>query len=140
MAASTEPSNDGITGINVTPLVDVMLVLLIIFMVTANLIDHRAIAVSLPAAKTGDEAADAAAPLRIEIARDGAVTLDGEATTLAALGPAVRARRRDASPVSIAADRAAPHGAVIDVIDQLRQNDVNDFAFAVAPGGGDATP
>ena len=48
--------NDEIVGINVTPLVDVMLVLLVIFMVTANYIAQQAITVELPKASTGEDA------------------------------------------------------------------------------------
>ena len=46
--------DDGIVGINVTPFVDVMLVLLIIFMVTANYIQNQAIEMNLPSASTGE--------------------------------------------------------------------------------------
>ena len=53
MAGGDLGEDDGITGINVTPLVDVMLVLLIIFMVTANYIANQAISLQLPKAATG---------------------------------------------------------------------------------------
>ncbi len=56
MAASPDDNGGLITGINVTPLVDVVLVLLIIFMATAPLIARRAIAVNVPRAATGERA------------------------------------------------------------------------------------
>ena len=54
MAGIASDNDDEITGINVTPLVDVMLVLLIIFMVTATYIVNRSINVNLPKADTGE--------------------------------------------------------------------------------------
>src|ERR1700678_3752163 len=59
MAGGNTPVGGPITGINVTPLVDITLVLLIIFMVTAKLIvNHDAMAVDLPKAVTGDQIQD----------------------------------------------------------------------------------
>jgi biopolymer transport protein ExbD len=131
MAGSTQNDDAGITGINVTPLVDVMLVLLIIFMVTANLINNKTIGVALPKAATGIGPEATAA--KVEIGKDGAVTLDGRAITLDALAKEIAALKGDKTgfTVSIAADRAASHGRVIDAIDAIRQGGVYDFAFAV---------
>ena len=66
--------DDGITGINVTPLVDVMLVLLIIFMVTANYIQNDAIGLSLPKSETAKGNSE---PTGVEftIKADGGFTL-----------------------------------------------------------------
>jgi len=48
MAGTSSDNDDGITGINVTPLVDITLVLLIIFMATAHIIVHRSMSLNLP--------------------------------------------------------------------------------------------
>lgn len=134
MAGTTQSQDEGITGINVTPLVDVMLVLLIIFMVTANLVQNKAIGVTLPPASTGDTEPPKTS-LRLEISKDGAVKLNEQATELGDLGKAVAALRQGNAQVtaSIAADRLASHGRVIDVIDAIREQGIQDFAFTVAP-------
>src|SRR5512133_2328496 len=78
-----------IVGINVTPLVDVVLVLLIIFMVTATYIVRAAIEVDLPRAAHGGEATGAL--LSVIIDRDGALYLDGVKRTEAELVALARA-------------------------------------------------
>ena len=133
MAASNQNDDNVITGINVTPLVDVMLVLLIIFMVTANLITNKAIGVTLPKAETGEE--PQVADLRIEVQKDGKILANEQPTSIGAFPATIAALKKDgkAVTVSIAADRAAPHGAVIDAVDGLRKNGIFDFAFTVGP-------
>jgi biopolymer transport protein TolR len=120
-----------IAGINVTPLVDIVLVLLIIFMVTATYIVRASIEVDLPRAAHAGEATGTL--LSIVVARDGEVFLDGVRRTdeelLARTREAV-ARDPDARVV-IAADRAALHGAVVRVIDVAKGAGVNRFAIHV---------
>jgi hypothetical protein len=82
MAASPDDNGGLITGINVTPLVDVVLVLLIIFMATAPLIARRAIAVNVPRAATGERAT---AALRVTYAADRTLLLEKTAFTLVTL-------------------------------------------------------
>lgn len=133
MAGSSNNDESGITGINVTPLVDVMLVLLIIFMVTANIVGRKAINVKLPKATTGEAAEPHA--VNVEVAKNGQITLDGHTLALAELPPHIAALKKASSAellVNIAADRAAPHGAVIDVLDVLRREGVFNVSFAVA--------
>ena len=79
MAGGTsEDSDDIITAINVTPLVDIMLVLLIIFMLTANLIDSQAIKVDLPEASTGE--ATEPTTVGLTLTEDGSIYLNGAPT------------------------------------------------------------
>ena len=86
MAASTPSGDDEmITGINVTPLVDIILVLLIIFMVTANLINRPSIEVDLPQAATGEGAEPTTVALTLT--EEGALFLNGTATDEARLRP-----------------------------------------------------
>ena len=70
--------DDIITDINVTPLVDIMLVLLIIFMLTANLIDNPAIEVDLPEASTGE--ASEPTTVGLVLTKDGTIYLNGSPT------------------------------------------------------------
>jgi biopolymer transport protein ExbD len=117
-----------ITGINVTPLVDVVLVLLVVLMVTASYIVAHAIPMDLPAAATGE---DSSATLAVAIQRTGALYLDGTPTTLAAIEAA--ARHAPAAKATIAADAATPHRDVVQVIDALRRGGLTHFALDVDP-------
>ncbi len=130
-----------ITGINVTPLVDIILVLLIIFMLTAHLIARQAIEVKLPKASRG---APVPPPtLAVTLTREGALYLNGQPTTPEALRAVVRdAVAKDAqTQVLIAGDREVAHGRVVWVLDVVKSLGVTTFAIqidptqAIAPGG-----
>jgi biopolymer transport protein ExbD len=136
MARTSERDDYEITGINVTPLVDIMLVLLVIFMVTTTYIAKEAIEVELPRVATAQEAP--AETLLLLVAKDGKTYLDG-----VPLGPDVLARRLSAAPgrredmqAVIAADREASHGAVVDALDLLRAEGIVKFAIQVQAGAG----
>jgi biopolymer transport protein TolR len=106
--------------INVTPLVDVVLVLLVIFMVVTPLLKQEA-PVDLPITQNS-QAPDQARQLTLRIAADGGLTLDGEALSLDRLGErltAVFANRTDKT-VFLAADRSLSYAAVVEVIDACR--------------------
>ncbi|HEX9308631.1 MAG TPA: biopolymer transporter ExbD [Anaeromyxobacter sp.] len=123
--------DDLISEINVTPLVDVVLVLLIIFMVTATYIVRASIEVDLPRAAHGGEATGTI--LSVILTKDGHVYLDGVQLTdeeLAVRTKAAVARDGDAR-VIISADRAALHGAVVHVIDLVRSAGATRFAIHV---------
>jgi len=130
---ATEDDDDGITGINVTPLVDIMLVLLIIFMVTASYIVKPSIEVDLPKAASGGDTLDTT--LSIVLARDGSLFLNGEPTTREAIASRckdVSARDPKAQAI-IAADNQALHGQVVSLIDLVRVNGVLKFAINIKP-------
>jgi biopolymer transport protein ExbD len=120
-----------ISGINVTPLVDVVLVLLIIFMVTATYIVRAAIEVELPRAAHGGEATGTI--LTVVLARDGTVYLDGvrrsDDELLARAREAVRTDQDTRAVIS--ADRGALHGAVVHVIDLVKDAGVTRFAIHI---------
>jgi len=132
MAASTSSDDEMITGINVTPLVDITLVLLVILMVTASYVVSRAIPVELPKGATGEATPTT---LTVSIDRDGKTFLDAEPIA----EPALRARIKsahDADPETravIAADGRTSHSNVIHVIDLLRRENVTKFAINVDP-------
>lgn len=131
MAASGDDEDDLISGINVTPLVDVVLVLLIIFMVTATYIVRASIEVDLPRAAHGGDSVGTL--LSIVVSRGGEVFLDGVALDEDALVRATReAVARDADArVVISADRGALHGAVVRVIDLVKGAGATRFAIHV---------
>jgi biopolymer transport protein TolR len=125
--------DDIISGINVTPLVDIMLVLLIIFMLTANIINNPAIQVDLPKASTGE--ATEPTTIALTLTEDGSIYLNGELTTkpaLIAYLPEV-AKADEKAQALIAADKAVPHGKVIQLIDLVRQMGVYRFALNIDP-------
>jgi biopolymer transport protein ExbD len=132
MALASSQSDEMISGINVTPLVDVVLVLLVVLMVTATYIASRAIPVDLPSGKTGEVAQ---APLAISVDKQGSLFLDGSAIAEPELRERLRAAHRRSKELRavIAADGAVPHRRVVHVIDLLRQERIVRFAINVNP-------
>ena len=123
--------DDLISGINVTPLVDIVLVLLIIFMVTATYIVRASIEVELPRAAHGGESTGTL--LSVVLTREGVTYLDGVRRTDAELVQRTRdavAKDRDAR-VIISADKDALHGSVVHVIDLVRDAGATRFAIHV---------
>jgi biopolymer transport protein ExbD len=123
--------HDGlIGGINVTPLVDVTLVLLVVMMVTAPLIAEASLSLKLPRA-VPDGAAGDPARLMVELFADGSTRIDGQAANLEDV--AARAASGAHVVATIRADGAVRHERVIHVLDVLRQAGIDRVAFAVAP-------
>lgn len=125
--------DDEITDINVTPLVDIMLVLLIIFMMTTTYIVHRSINVSLPKAETG-ETATKTENLAFVLDQNSNLFLDGKPIVFDDINVAIRERRASSSKklqALISADQSTPHGKVIKLIDLVRKNGITEFAINV---------
>ena len=131
MAASTL-DDDMITGINVTPLVDITLVLLVIMMVTASYIASKAIPMELPKGATGETTPTV---LAVSITQTGDLFLDAAPIDEAGLRHKIEiARNEHHDPQAvIAADGRTPHAKVVHVIDVLRQENVTKFAFNIDP-------
>ena len=120
-----------ISGINVTPLVDIMLVLLIIFMVTATYIVRDAIEVNLPKAATGEPTK--ATLLSITLESDKTLSLNGERISDEQLLAFIREQRAEQGNLEavIAADTNVPHGEVVRILDLVRAEGVRKFAINV---------
>ena len=120
-----------ITDINVTPLVDIMLVLLIIFMVTASYIVRDSLEVKLPEASTGEQ--QKVSLLALTITADGKLALNGKAATPAVVRRFIRDKRRRGEKLEavIAADKQVAHGRVVGIIDLVRSEGVIKFAINV---------
>jgi biopolymer transport protein ExbD len=132
MALPSSQSDEMISGINVTPLVDVVLVLLVVLMVTATYIASRSIPLDLPSGKTGELTP---APLAISIDRAGELFLDRTPIRERELRARLRSalgQHRELRAV-IAADGSVPHRRVVQIIDLLRQEHVVRFAINVNP-------
>ncbi len=128
---SSDNDDEGITGINVTPLVDVTLVLLIIFMVTANYIVKETIEVELPRAAHGGETVQKTFALLIS--KEGKVYLNGTEQDDDGLVRAVREAKAKGEDVQaiVGADKAATHGAVTHILDVLKGAGVTKFAIQI---------
>jgi biopolymer transport protein ExbD len=130
--AALDRDDSTITGINVTPLVDITLVLLIVFMITAKVVVSQAIPLQVPTASTPTAVQ---ATLAVTVAADGSLALDGAPMPNgAALAAAVRSRAGTSAAdmhAVIAASTTASHGAVVAAIDALRSAGVTKIAFAV---------
>jgi biopolymer transport protein ExbD len=122
-----------ISDINVTPLVDIMLVLLIIFMLTANLIAKQAIEVELPRASQSTSLNPTT--LAITLTRDGTLYLNGKATTPAGLREAVAGAvgKDPKTQAIISGDKAVSHGRIVWVLDVVKSLGVASFAIQIDP-------
>ena len=124
-----------ITAINVTPLVDIVLVLLIILMVTATAIVSKTIPMELPEAATGEPTQSTT--LAISLDENGVLYLDGneleggEAELREKVEQAVGSQ--DEVRAVIAAAGSLTHARVVRIIDLLRQEQVTKFAINVKP-------
>lgn len=136
MGARTDSGDEIVADINVTPLVDVVLVVLVIYMVTASALSKEALPVDLPAASTAQEVT-APRTLAVTLDRDGGIAVDGSLTTADGFVAAVRSAHRDAPnlTVLVGADTRAEHGRVVWVLDVVRAEGVDHFALEVDPVG-----
>ena len=133
MGASAKQDDDElITAINVTPLVDIVLVLLIVLMVTSSYLVNKSISVELPKAATGETASPT---LSISIDVEGKIYLDGAGIAATDLQPRVRAAYQKDPEVKaiISADGRVQHSQVVTVIDTLRREKINKFAINTSP-------
>ena len=129
-SASSGNDDEGINGINVTPLVDVTLVLLIIFMVTAKIIAGHGVPLDLPKAAT---AGTTQTMLTLSIDAAGKVLANGQpvASDSALRDQTKQALRQNPElRTVIAASAAASHGSVMHVVDTVRDAGVVKIAFA----------
>ena len=132
MAGGAGDSDDeAITGINVTPLVDVALVLLIIFMVTASYIVKETIEVELPRAAHGGETVQKT--FAVLVTREGKAYLNGVPVDDAALVREVQKSKAAGEDVQaiVGADKNATHGAVTHLLDVLKGAGVTKFAIQI---------
>lgn len=121
-----------ITGINITPLVDIVLVLLVVLMVVSTYIVSQSMKVDLPKASTKD--VPRSDPLTLTIQRDGALLLDDEPILEADVESAlvIAFRTEPDRAMVISADRAVPHGRVVQFVDLSRKSGATRFAIKVA--------
>ena len=134
MAGGASSDDDGmVSGINVTPLVDITLVLLIIFMVTARIIVSSSLPMDLPKAAKTETVQQV---FGLELYANGDMLVNGEKvsddTGVLPLARKALAKHKDLRAV-IRADAKVQHGRIIRVLDLLKQAGVNKIAFGVTP-------
>ena len=128
---ASDDSDGPITGINITPLVDVVLVVLIIFMATAPMMARRAIRVEVPKVAKSEKSATDALAVALNDKRE--LTLSGKPTTLAelkrVLSAAIAAKPEQA--VSLSADKTLPYGDVAELLDAVRSSGIKKVGLEV---------
>src|SRR5262245_55472408 len=131
MAGAVTDDDDEITGINVTPLVDIVLVLLIIFMVTANFIVRETIEVDLPRAAHGGETVQGL--VNVVMQGDGKIFFDGaEVSEGELLRRCTEARAKDPETRAIiSADQSLNYGKVMRLIDLVKGQGIAKFALNI---------
>lgn len=138
MASGVSDNNEEeISGINVTPLVDIMLVLLIIFMVTASLVANKAIELKLPESESAQPVKPDEKTLNFAIDNQGKLFMDGQEMAFDQIAPKIRAEREKKPGVSLAAnisaDAKTPYEVVVKLIDVIRKNEIIDFGINTDP-------
>lgn len=132
MAAASGDNEDGITSINITPLVDIFLVMLILVMISSTLLESREIPVSVPKVADAGQTAPRASGLTMSLERR--VYLDGlpadSATVVAALREAVA--RDSAHQVLVAADERLEYSQVVRLLDWVKNAGVRKYGLKVS--------
>lgn len=139
--SSTGPSSNGdeelspIVEINVTPLVDIMLVLLIIFMVTATLITNPAIQVDLPQGGSQGKSTTKSPDISVTITRTGEIQYRNQMLKAPALLDELRKEYREHpnSRLIIVADQKAYHGSVVQVMNIAKTVGFKNIGVAIDP-------
>ena len=133
MAAVSDREQDPITNINITPMVDVVLVLLIIFMATAPLLARRALGVQLPRSAKAERVA--MQTIRVELNKKRELKLEGHKLSMPDLERELK-RLLEVEPathVALAADEALPYGEVVSVLDAIKGSGIKRIGLEVRP-------
>lgn len=128
---SSSNGDEAITSINITPLVDIILVVLIIFMATAPLISKRALKVEVPKAAHHERTATDTLQILFDAQRQ--VALGGKLTTTPELVKTLSALSKGQPDlhVSLSADKTLPYGEVVGLLDAVRGAGVRKIGLEV---------
>ncbi|MBI3182369.1 MAG: biopolymer transporter ExbD [Myxococcales bacterium] len=140
MAGGAQEGDEEITGINVTPLVDIVLVLLIIFMVTANFIVRETVEVDLPRAAHGGETVQGL--INVVMDKDGQLFFDGAQVDEEQLRAKVSEQivKDPETRAIISADQSINYGRVMHLIDVVKGQGIAKFALNIQKDGAPAAP
>ncbi len=133
MAADLNSSDESslMSSINITPFVDVVLVLLVIFMVTAPMLMKEILDLNLPKTKSGD--GQVIETLGVSINRDGNILINGQLSDDSGLELAAKValEKNSETQAIISADQEVVYGRVVRVIDLLKTSGLNKFAVQI---------
>ncbi|MBK8394796.1 MAG: biopolymer transporter ExbD [Leptospiraceae bacterium] len=132
MAMSAQSGDDDeISNINITPMVDVILVLLVIFMVTANFLKKESININLPKVQAADP--NVAQSVQVAITRDGKILLEGQATTEDKLFANLQrdSKFRPNMRLTLSADENLSYGTITKLMGLIRKAGVTRIALSV---------
>ncbi|TGL58812.1 ExbD/TolR family protein [Leptospira sarikeiensis] len=131
--AGQSSSGDGeeIGSINITPMVDVILVLLVIFMVTANFLKKESININLPKADAVDS--NLAKTVQVALSKDGKVFLEGTETDIPRLEAHLQkeAKIRPNMRITLSADSSLPYGKIAETMGKIKKAGVHQIALSV---------
>lgn len=130
-SSNDENSSGLMSSINITPFVDVVLVLLVIFMITAPMLVKDILELRLPKTASGD--GQAMQTLGVAVNRDGNILLNGQLAddeTLKSAAMEALAKNPEAQAI-ISADVEVAYGRVVKVIDILKSSGLNKFAVQI---------
>ena len=132
---SIAPGAHAAGHLNVTPLIDIVMVLIIFFLLVGQLATDRKGQVDLPESATGEPAEPGPEPISITIDQSGALTVDARNTQREDLQKILKIllRQRPASPVQIRADRATPFQNVRTILDICKDAGVTNVELAAKP-------
>lgn len=123
--------DDLISDINIVPFVDILLVILIIFMVTAPVVMRPSLKIQLPEASSGDKTEYT--PFQLAVSSKDQITLNGEPIkfeNLKLLAEDFIAKNPTGQAV-ISADEAVPHGDVIAILDQIKLGGIKKLGLSI---------
>ena len=132
MAMSAQSGDDDeISNINITPMVDVILVLLVIFMVTANFLKKESININLPKVQAADP--NVAQSVQVAITRDGKILLEGQSTTEEKLFANLQrdSKFRPNMRLTLSADENLSYGTITKLMGIIRKAGVTKIALSV---------
>ena len=131
MGSVQNEDNDEIGNINITPMVDIILVLLVIFMVTANFLKKESVNINLPKVAASDP--NVAESVQVAITRDGRVLLEGLEINNEKLLNSLekKSKLRPNMRVTLSADDKLPYGLIANVMGLIRKAGVTKIALSV---------
>lgn len=131
MAGKITTDEEFISEINIVPFVDIILVVLIIFMVTAPMIAQQALDIKLSQSSSASKAKDA--QVNIGITGDGKISFNGQKIATDDLSSFVNniIQTKPNARAVISADKSVSHGVVVTVIDAVKAGGIDNFAIMV---------
>lgn len=128
-----QADNGDASEVNLTPMLDVVFIMLIFFIVTTSFIKESGVEIERPQSSAASPRPDA--QVMVALTAEGAVWVDGQPVDAHRVGSEVAALVSDQGSVVIQADKQSTTGLLIDVMDRLREAGVEDVAVAATRSG-----